>query len=48
MNCNSFVIAACRLADEGYDVWMSNARGNTYSKAHIKYTPEQKGFWDFG
>ncbi|XP_065222131.1 lipase 1-like [Planococcus citri] len=35
------------LADEGYDVWMLNTRGNTFSQAHINYTPEQREFWDF-
>lgn len=35
------------LADQGYDVWMINTRGNTFSMSHIEYTPMQKEFWDF-
>ncbi|XP_055716021.1 lipase 3-like [Phlebotomus papatasi] len=35
------------LADEGYDVWMGNARGNTHSRAHISINPDRRAFWDF-
>ncbi|XP_037513150.1 lysosomal acid lipase/cholesteryl ester hydrolase [Rhipicephalus sanguineus] len=34
------------LADAGYDVWLGNVRGNTYS-SHVKYTRKDKQFWDF-
>lgn len=35
------------LARQGYDVWLGNNRGNYYSHKHVKYTTNEKQFWDF-
>ena len=35
------------FSDLGFDVWLSNSRGNKYSKSHIKYTPKDFEFWQF-
>ncbi|XP_060809735.1 lipase 3-like [Amyelois transitella] len=31
----------------GYDVWLTNARGNKYSKVHTRLPADSADFWDF-
>lgn len=35
------------FADRGFDVWLGNMRGNSYSKKHVQMDSESADFWRF-
>ncbi|XP_045768703.1 lipase 1-like [Maniola jurtina] len=39
---------AITLADDGYDVWLANVRGNRYSRRHVHLNPDKDpAFWRY-
>lgn len=48
-NVPTHFILAYNLADECYDVFMGNYRGNTYSKRHLVLDPvkDKEAFWSY-
>lgn len=48
MRNNISAFSAYLLADMGYDVWLFNARGNTYGRKHKQLNPDTDAkFWEF-
>ena len=35
------------LWEQGYDVWLTNSRGNKFSQNHTKFKTKSKEFWNF-
>ena len=38
---------AFNLVDGGFDVWMGNSRGVSYSSGHLNYTKHDQEYWQF-
>ena len=43
------VAPAFQLARAGYDVWLGNSRGTTFSRGHVYLNADKdKDYWDYG
>lgn len=47
MICFWFFFSAYYFSQRGYDVFLGNARGNTFSRNHTSLDPERIQFWKF-
>ena len=46
--CDGLDSMAFFFADQGFDVWMNNSRGNRHSRFHRYHDPDHDAeFWDF-
>ncbi|KAJ3369005.1 cholesterol esterase [Allomyces arbusculus] len=45
--CSRTNSLAFMLAEDGYDVWLGNNRGNKYAFKHLSKNPNDAEFWDF-
>ncbi|RZC36685.1 Abhydro lipase domain containing protein, partial [Asbolus verrucosus] len=43
----TFKIIALTLWHNGYDVWLANHRGTSYSNKHVNMTTSDYSYWDF-
>ena len=52
-SCGSYIAAganeslAYNFVQQGYDVWLGNARGTRFSLKHYKYTTDDPEFWNY-
>ena len=44
---NETLDLSLELVNQGYDVWATNNRGTAYSNRHIKWTIDDKEYWNF-
>ncbi len=44
---NSEISPAFFFADQGYDVWVTNVRGNRYCMKNLNFPTDSDEFWDF-
>ena len=44
---HSDVAPAFVAARAGYDVWLGNTRGNTFSNSHTTFTQKDYQYWEF-